>query len=57
MAASLLRRPSLMGLMALKHRGTTATFGFLSSLSSLTGPARTSGTDGLLGFPFLFLAP
>ena len=36
-AASFLRLPSPMGLMALKHRGKTATFGFPTSLSSLAG--------------------
>ena len=37
MASSFLRLPSPMGLMVLKKRGTTATFGFLSRLYSLAG--------------------
>ena len=37
MASSFLRLPSPMGLMVLNHRGTTATFGFLSRLYSLAG--------------------
>ena len=37
MASFFLRLPSPMGFMALKHRGKTATFGFLSRLYSLAG--------------------
>ena len=47
--------PQPMGLMALTHRGKTATFGFLSSLSSLAG---LSGPWGLMVFwGFLFFVP
>jgi hypothetical protein len=58
MASSFLRLPSPMGLMALKHRGKTATFGFLSRLYSLTGLGlRDLGDCWSFGVSLLFPCP
>ena len=56
MASSFLRLPSPMGLMALKHRGKTATFGFLSRLYSLAGLELRDRRDcWSFGVSFLFV--